>query len=312
MKNKYFLLLFSLVVFIATWSCRKDDALPPKVRFVADVEGYEVTITAEALNVSSLSWDYGDGNTSNESGTHNYIYSASGEYTIIVSGTSDGGEVKARPITITINPSLQEMLAGADPAGKTWVMSSSPAANDGAGPLHPSNFDNVTLPFALVGDPLAYVGFPGEYDNEFTFKPDGSYTVNNVNRQNLCTQIFAFIASGGAAPGNGWTAGLFGFATMPFEISPDAQWSVEEGATIALDVSSTDPAGAGAYTDISVNYSDVLTLSIEGGYFGILDVSNTIIIENISPNSMQVVLLMHTENPYQQSIFTRLTFIPKS
>ncbi len=310
--------MFTLATIMAInfTSCKKEDPIPaPTVKILADIDPadqYTVMITVQATDAETYAWNYGDGENATVSGNHTHKYAASGDYTISVTVTNKTGTASATA-NVTINPSIQEMLAGVDAAGKTWVVSKTPAANDGAGPLKKTAFD-ITLPFNLVpnADAFAYVGFPDEYDNEFTFMPDGSYKVNNVNGQNLCTQIFAFINTGGAAPGNGWTKGLLGFATMPWTVPANAKWAVVEKATIALDVMSDDPSTPNDYTSLTTNYKDVVQLKITNGYFGILDMSNYVIIENITPNKMQVVMLMHTEMPDKLSIFARMTIVPKN
>lgn len=296
-------------------SCSKTEPVPvPTVKLLADVDPadqYTVILTVQSTDATSFEWNYGDGETSTTAGNHTHTYAASGDYAISVKVTNESGSANASA-NVTINPSIQEMLAGVDAAGKTWVMSTVPSANDGAGPLKETAFD-ITLPFALVpnADALAYVGFPDEYDNEFTFKPDGSYAVNNVNGQNLCTQIFAYVQTNGAAPGNGWTKGALGFATMPWTVPSSAKWAVDEDADIVLDVMSDDPSTASEYTPVTTNYTGVTQLNITDGYFGILDLSSYVIIENATPDKMQVLILMHTEMPDKLSIFSRVTMVPK-
>jgi PKD repeat protein len=317
MRKSIFSLLAIFAMATLFVSCSEDDPIPePTVKLKADIDPddqYSVILTVEATDAKTISWNYDDGNIAVGDVTnpsHTYTYDESGDYTITVTVENESGTASATA-DVTINPSLQEMIAGVDAAGKTWVMTKSPASNDGAGPLHPSNFDVITLPFALVpeSDVLKYVGFPNEYDNEFTFKPDGSYTVDNVNGQNLCTQIFGFAATGGTM--EGVTIGQLGFASMAYAIQANSTWAVEEGATIAItDAMSDDPATASEYTKMDVSYADVTKLSITGGYFGILDISNNVIIESITPEKMQVVILMHTEHEVP-SIFSRITFVPK-
>lgn len=305
------MLAVAAVISVNLTSCGGDDPMPmPTVRLLADVDPadqYNVILTVDATDATSYSWTYGDGETSTVMGSHSYKYAASGDYEINVVVTNESGTASAKA-SVTINPSLQEMIAGVDPNGKTWVMSKTPSANDGAGPLAESAFD-ITLPFALIGDALAYVGFPDEYDNAFTFKPDGSYEVDNGNGVNLCTQIFATIAQM-QDPSIEWTKGQLGFATMPWAVS-GATWEIEEDATIALDIASDDPATPSEYTEMSVSYTGVTKVNITNGYFGILDLTNNVFIENIAPDKMQVVIIMHTENPEKQSIFSRITLIPQ-
>jgi len=311
------LVFFSMIIVVGFMalnltSCGDDPVPVPTVKLLADVDPtdqYKVILTVQATDATSYAWNYGDGKSSVEAGNHSYKYAVSGDYAISVTVTNESGTATATA-NVTINPSIQEMLAGTSAAGKSWVVTKTPSPNDGAGPLALSGF-NPTLPFALIGDALAYVGFPNEYDNVFTFKPDGSYAVNNVNGQNLCTQIFAYVTTGGAAPGNGWTKGLLGFATMPYTVPATAKWAVQEKATIELDVMSDDPATATSYTPLHVKYQNVTQVSITNGYFGILDMTNNVIVENITPTKMQIILIMHTELPDKQSIFTRITMVPK-
>lgn len=296
-------------------SCgEEEDPVPaPTVRLLADIDPedqYTVMLTVETTDETSISWDYGDGNVSVGGYNHTYTYDASGDYTVTVTVTNETGTAAATA-DVTINPSIEEMLAGTDAAGKTWVMSTAPSANDGAGPIAVDAFE-ITLPFQLVGDALAFVGFPDEYDNAFTFKPDGSFSIDNGNGQNLCTQIYAMMTTGEMEPGGSWTKGDLGFATMAYSAAADAAWSVDEDATIALEVMSDDPNTASEYTPLSVSYEGVTQVSITGGYFGILDITNNVIIENITPDMMQIVILMHTEIPDKQSIFARITLIPQS
>jgi PKD repeat protein len=313
-----FLVFFSMMVvagFMAVnlTSCGDDPMPLPTVKLLADVDPndqYKVNLTVEATDATTYAWDYGDGNASVAGESHSYTYAASGDYTIKVTVTNESGTASATA-NVTINPSVKEMLAGVNATGKSWVVSKAVSANDGAGPLHPSQF-NISLPFALVGDPLAYVGFPDEYDNVFTFKPDGKYTVDNVNGQNLCTQIYAYVATGGAAPGDGWIKGDLGFATMSYTSAANPTWKVEEGVTIEMDVMSDDPATPSEYTPMHVKYENVTRVSVQNSYFGLLDLSNYVIIENIAPDKMQVLVLMHTEIPDKLSIFARLTMVPKS
>jgi len=312
------LVFFSMMVvagFMAVnlTSCGDDPMPVPTVKLLAEVDAtdqYKVNLTVEATDATTFAWDYGDGNLSVAGENHSHIYAASGDYTIKVTVTNESGTASATA-NVTINPSIQEMLAGVNASGKSWVMSKTPSANDGAGPLAPSEF-NISLPFALVGDPLAYVGFPDEYDNIFTFKPDGKYSVDNVNGQNLCTQIYAVLTTGQMEPGNGWTKGQLGFATMSYTAQANATWKVEEGVTIELDVMSDDPATATEYTPMHVKYENVTRVSVTGGYFGFLDMTNYVIIEKIEPTKMQILLIMHTEIPDKQSIFARITMVPKS
>jgi PKD repeat protein len=304
--------MMAVVAFMALnlTSCGTDPepAPTPTIQILADNDNgqsYEVTFTVQTTDGTSLAWNYGDGEVSANAGNHTYTYTESGEYTVSVTVTGEGGTATATA-PVSINASIEEMLAGVDAAGKSWIFSSAHAANDGAGPLAESAF-NTTLPFAMVGDALAYVGIPDEYDNKFTFKPDGTFSIDPVNSDVLGTQIYVAMNQI-----EGATAGDYGFASIPYDVNTDASWAVDEAATISLDVRSEDPMNFDGYTEFTATYADVTRLTITDGHFGILDVTNYVIIENITASSMQVLIFLHTEDPDKPGIFTRLTYVPAS
>lgn len=309
------MLAVAAVLSVNLTSCgSSDDPIPaPTVKILVDIDPddqYKVNLTVQATDATSFAWNYGDGETSSQAGNHSYTYAESGDYTVSVTVTNESGTASANE-SVTINPSLQEMLAGVDAEGKTWVIAKDYNDNDGAGPLLPQDLV-PTLPFSATGgDVLGYVGFPDEYDNEFTFKPDGGYSVNNVNGVNLCTAISAVMATGEMTPGGSWNMGLLGFATMAYADDANPTWSVNEDATIEMEVMSDRPETANDYTPGSVKYENVTQISVSGSYFGLLDVTNNVMIEKISKDEMQVIIIMHTEFPDKPSIFARMTFVPK-
>jgi PKD repeat protein len=319
-KSFAFISMIIVAAFVAVnfTSCDKDDPIPaPTVKILADIDPndqYTVTLTVQATDAESYAWNYGDGESSTASGNHSHTYAASGDYKISVTVTNGTGTASASA-DITINPSIQEMLAGVDAAGKQWVLSTTASADDGVGPLAETEL-TVNLPVALVGgDLLGYVQLPDEYDNVFTFKPDGSYSVDNVNGQNLCTAIKAVMTTGEPEPGNSWTYGALGFATMAYSVDSDAKWTVTEDATIAFAAMSEDPTSGEAnppLTPMNVSYKGVTQLSISGnGYFGLLDMTNYVMIRSITPEKLQADIVAHTTVPDKPSIFVRITMVPK-
>jgi hypothetical protein len=119
------------------------------------------------------------------------------------------------------------------------------------------------------------------------------------------------MSTGEMTPGDSWTKGQLGFATTSFTSPGNATWKVEDGVTSEMDVMSDDPATPTEFTPIHVKYENVIQVSVTNSYFGLLDMSNYVIIENISPDKMQIIVLMHTELPNVLSIFARLTLVPK-
>lgn len=309
------MLAVAAIMSVNLTSCGGDDPMPePTVKLLADVDPddqYTVILTIQATDATSISWDYGDGNVSVGGQNHSHTYAASGDYTVTVTVTNESGTASDNE-DVTINASLQEMLAGVDAGGKTWVMSQTASDDDGAGPLLPQDLV-ATMPFNAIpgGNVLAFLGFPDEYDNEFTFKSEGGYSVENVNGFNLCTAISAMYATGEMEPGGSWNMGQLGFASMAYTPTASSTWAVNEDATIELEVMSDRPETANDYTPGTVKYEGVTQLTVSGAYFGLLDLTNYVMIESISAEKMQVIILMHTTEADKQSIFARMTFVPK-
>jgi len=173
-------------------SCNKEEPIPdPTLVLQADIDpndGYTVILTIQVTDVASLSWDYGDGENSTQSGSHNYTYVASGDYTITVTATGDNGMIVSKTANVTIVASIAEMLAGADDNGKTWVLTKA----DGAGKMGVGHVDNE---LSLVQDVvpanmLAAFGMDSEYPDEFTFYKDGKFTVDTKNGKGLASALY--------------------------------------------------------------------------------------------------------------------------
>src|SRR6478609_8930471 len=84
------LIAMGLMVFSFT-SCSDDPIPVPTVNFIADVKGYDVTLTVESTNATTFAWTYGDGTTSTEAANHTHKYAKSGDYAIVVVATNESG-----------------------------------------------------------------------------------------------------------------------------------------------------------------------------------------------------------------------------
>jgi PKD repeat protein len=176
-------------------SCTKEEPIPdPTLVLQADIDpndGYTVILTVQVTDVASLSWDYGDGENSTQSGSHNYTYLASGDYTITVTATGDNGMVVSKTANVTIVASIEEMLAGADDNGKTWVLTQA----DGAGKMGVGDVDNnLDLKMDVIpAGILAAFGMESEYTDEFTFYKDGKFTVDTKNGKGIASALYGGI-----------------------------------------------------------------------------------------------------------------------
>jgi PKD repeat protein len=301
-------LLFSGGVFFNSCS---DDPIIPTLNFIAEPAGYEVTITVESTDVSTWTWDYGDGTKSTAAGSHKYTYKQSGDYNITCVAASSDGNTAMKTVKVTIAASVKEMLTGtatSHPNGKTWVLD--PKYNtgkNGAGPLITGL--PITYPFP-IDNVLDMLGLGAEYDNEFTFKSDGSLVINNKNGVSLGGALYSYVvAQTGPAQGFEGSNGLCGIAYTP---KANGKYEDKKG-DLSLDVVIEDPANLPAgWTVGKLNLTNQIYI-VPTDYFGFLDISKTVLIKEITPDVMQVVFLMHgvQERPDLPSTALHVTMIPK-
>lgn len=163
------------------------DAAPVTLVIEASVDGYDVTFTATAEGAESFAWDFGDSETSSEQNpVHTYVQS--GTYTVSCTASSaDASDTQSTDVTI--EPSPSEMLTGG-PAmadGKTWVMD--PLSQIGI--FHTD--EDMTLQEYLPAGIIGLLGAPEEYEDEFTFKHDGTYSHDVKNDSVIANTIFAML-----------------------------------------------------------------------------------------------------------------------
>jgi PKD repeat protein len=291
-------------------SCSEDPIIPT-VNFIAEPNGYEVTITAESTDAKDWAWNYGDGTSSTAAGSHKYTYKESGTYTIAVTVTSSDGNTAIKSVQVTIAASVKEMLTGApstNPNGKTWVLD--PKYNtgkNGAGPLITGL--PITYPFP-IDNVLDMLGLGAEYDNEFTFKSDGSLVINNKNGVSLGGALYSYVyLQTGPAPGFEGQQGLCGITYTP---KAGGKFEDKQG-DLSLDVIIEDPANLAAGWKVGkLNLTNQIYI-VPTDYFGFLDKSKTVLVKEITPDKMQVVFLMHgvQEKPELPSTALHVTMIPK-
>ena len=180
-------------------SCKKEDPVTPTLQFVAEVDGYDVTITAEATGAQSYLWDYGDGNTSTTTGSHAYSYEAagSGPYTISCTVTSKDNLTASKTQGITIAASIEEIIAGVGTAGKTWVLTQ--VESNYVGKMGGGGVTNdVALYPAMslvIDNMLGAFGLGDEYTDEFTFYRDGTLAIDVKNSRSLVGIVYGNIMS---------------------------------------------------------------------------------------------------------------------
>jgi PKD repeat protein len=288
MKKSLYSLLTMLVVATLLFSCSEDPE-PPVVEMFAEVDGtdsYTVNLSTNSTNATSFVWDFGDGETGSGA-TTSHTYSLSGDYTITVTAIGDGGEASSSK-SVTIVASMAELLSGGTSSGKTWVLSRTATAGmDGAGAVDPS-FPTDIMPG--TDNLLDAIGLGAEYDNEYTFYPDGSYSVNNKDGNNMAGWIFSYAEVGEENIVIPTAVGIFSVANTPPE---NATWSLTEDTDLVVDA--VDEIDESTFTPKTVTFSgaDYLTFG-NGGFIGIQDYAVNAIIRDVTADRLVVGVFMHS------------------
>lgn len=309
------LVFFSIMVvagFMAVnlTSCG-DDPVPPTVKIDVQKDGHKVVIAVLATNVTTYAWNYGDGKSSDTNGSHEYTYDYSGDYTINVTVTGEGGTATTSA-NVTIDPEPAEILSGTpatNPNGKTWILDPKYyAGKNGAGPLIAAL--PITLDFLVDNVLEAFLGLGKEYDNEFTFKYDGSLVINNKNGISLGGTFYSYaVALTGPAPGFEGGMGLSGITYTP---KTNGKYALKQG-NLNLDVVIEDPANLPAGWKIGkLALSNQMYIE-PTDYFGFLEITKLVLIKEITSEKMNVVFLMHgvPDAGTMPSTAVHVTFIPK-
>ncbi len=315
---KKFLVYLSMLAIVAAMSinltsCGGGDDEPepapaPTVQFLADVDpddGYKVNITVQATDVTSLSWEYGDGNTSSESGNHVYTYEASGDYTIKVTASGEGGTVTASK-SVTIVASLEEIIAGVGNDGKTWVLTQQESTF--AGKIGAGTVDNgmALIPgFDLIPDNvMGMFGLGDEYSDEFTFYQDGTFKVDVKNNQVLAGIFYGNITGLIQVPSD--DPGSLPLCAISYQ-NIDGSWELSYDDLVVTAYNEfKDPAVLEDVTFTFGEDSNVANLVLsQGGYVGFVDlkypaipemglnepVDNSFyIIKEVTPEAMHVAI----------------------
>ena len=304
-KAARILLSFALmgVLVLSFTSCKDEETAPvPTASIFSSVEGYQVAFTATVTDATSFAWDFGDSETSTEKDpTH--TYAVSGTYTVTLTVTGPGGTADATA-TVTIAASEMEMLTGG-PAmadGKSWVFSTTAGEGDG---IYYATAE-LGLQDPLVDGMLGLIGLPAsEYQDEFTFKHDGTYTHDVINDSVIADVIFAMVNQ---IPFR--TSAEDVVVLCPF--SPSAStFTYLEDEGLTLEVTNDDTPEV---TE-SVTWNNVTVLEIAGTEFiGIMDFTRKYVVFDIAVDKLQLgIFISATEGSKMMypSHMLKMTFVPK-
>ncbi|SMO65669.1 PKD domain-containing protein [Saccharicrinis carchari] len=312
---KTFRILGLMLLGMLMVHCGKEDAVAPIADFQFSVDGIEVVFVGVATNASSYSWDFGDGNTSDEQNpTH--VYDKPGDYEVTFTAAGDGG-ADSQTKTITTLPTTEYLLTGgvAASSGKTWLLDFAHSGKDGIGQV--KNSLTIDLPLDQDDRLLEWVGLFQGYKDSYTFYHDGKYKVDNADFHGgtLVSMIYANVSGlfnltpfteGGDVLGISSQPDLVPLMDLVYSPKQDAVWSINED-DFTVDA-------------INVNDGSAFTETFKGKkqlvlneYFGFKEYSIVVIIKEITETHLHVAIALHgsQDDPSKPTNLVHLTFYAK-
>lgn len=288
MKNLFTLrtLLFSACLLLITTSCEKEEMIEaPTAGIFRSIVGKQVAFTALTLHADQWQWDFGDGTSSQEQNPV-HVYEQGGIYTIkLVASNSTGMAEATTQVSLDLTP--YEMLTGGpnDPDGKTWRISAGHSDKDAIGL---ANADMTVIQEVPQGALGLFLGLGEEYEDEFTFKADGSYSHDNKNGGSFGGLVFATVTGTQIVKVTAESQG-FGFATLAFTPETGATFTYTEEKD--LTINAVDQNNDSNTYDVT--YPGVSTLSFSGNEFiGFMGFHRECIIQEITPEKMRLAMFM--------------------
>jgi len=302
-KTALSLLSFALIAVLSftMFSCGEEEADPPTVTVFASVDGYQVAFTATVTNADTYSWDFGDGAGTSTELSPTYTYSQSGSFTATITVTGDGGTATAST-DVVISASELEMLTGG-PAmanGKAWKISPTSSEGDGIFKCTADFEFEDPIPDGILG----LIGIPTEYEDEFIFHHDLSYTHDVKNDSAVANILYCMLNQ-------------IGFRTTAEDLIVLAPWApVASTFTYTEDTDLTltcvDPDDDEVTSELT--WEDVTVLEIAGTeFFGIMDFTREYLVLDISVDKLQVGIFISTSEGSHMNVpkhMIVLTFVP--
>lgn len=304
-KIATFTLLISFLI-----SC-EEEVEPPLFEFYGTLNEYELTTKVKSANVDTYLWDFGDGNTSTEKEPV-HVYGKGGLYTVSLQVTGPGGQrTKEKSFEVAIP--IEELLAGGpgNTAGKTWVLSKGYIPGmDGAGKVS----NDLPISEKTVEEVLRYFGLRDEYEDEYTFYPDGTYKVDTKNGLVLAGILFGAATNTIVIPSS--DLNLLSLCASSFEPPESGTWSLDYKAyTVdAFDVLGGASAPEQVTFTFEGNENAVARLAFsEGQYIGVLDLTPLTIIKKVTADFLHIAIGINVveQLPMHTCLMYHFTFTPK-
>lgn len=282
-----FLFIAGLVVF---QSCKKEEpAAPPKAAIFYSIFGKQVAFTALTKRVVTWNWDFGDGKTSTEKDPV-HIYSDGGYYKVTLTGTDASGESASSEADLAVALTPYVLLTGGPTAtnGKTWKLTSAHSSKDALANADADLSVVAALPAGILGD--FGIGLGWVYDDEYTFKFDGSY-IHSPKHGGSFAGLVNTMMTGKTILKATETSQEYGLCY--------AAYTPEDGATFTY-VEKEDLPVLSVYGPEGVlTYAGVSTLDFSGTEFiGFMDNQRKVIVQEITDNSIRLVMFMSASPDY--------------
>jgi hypothetical protein len=290
---KKLLTVFSIFFAVGTvlfQSCKEETSDPPKASIFYSIVGKQVAFTALTKRVVSWSWEFGDGLTSTAQNPV-HVYDGGGYYTVTLTGTDDNGTTVSSEVTIAVDLTPYVLLTGGPGAanGKTWKLTANHSSSDKLS-LADATFsladpDIPSLPQGAFG---LFLGIGEVYDDEYTFYYNGDYSHDTkADHAAFAGLVNQMVTNGGAGvvSTGGGAAAEFGLCTAAYTPETNATFTYVEKEDYVV------PSVWGA--EGFILYPNVSTLDFSGTEFvGFMDVQRKVILQDITDNTMRLVMFM--------------------
>ncbi|MCX6226825.1 MAG: PKD domain-containing protein, partial [Bacteroidia bacterium] len=286
-----FLCFVFAVGMIQFQSCKKEEtADPPKAAIFYSIDGKQAAFTALTKRVVTWNWDFGDGKTSTDKDPV-HVYADGGYYKVTLIGTDASGVTAAAEANLAVALTPYVLLTGGPTAvnGKTWKLSGAHSSKDAFANADATFSVVAALSTGILGD--AGIGLGWVYDDQYSFKFDGSY-IHAPKHGGSFAGLVNTMIKGKTILKATETSQQYGLCY--------AAYTPEAGATFTY-VEKEDFTVPSVYgpPNYLVTYAGVSTLDFSGTEFiGFMDNQRKVIVQEITDNTMRIVMFMAASADY--------------
>lgn len=285
MKKLIHFVCFAFAVGIIFFqSCKKEESAdPPKAAIFYSIVDKQVAFTALTKRAETWNWDFGDGKSSSETNPV-HVYTDGGYYLVILTATDASGRTAVDSADLAVDLTPYVLLTGGPTAvnGKKWKISSAHSSKDAFAKAD-NNFTIIaSISTGILGD--LGIGLGWVYDDEYIFKFDGTYSHAPQHGGAFAGLVNTMI--------KGKTILKATAASQSYGLCYTA-YTPQSGATFTYVENENFAVSSAFGTGGIVIYNNVSTLDFSGTEFvGFLDNQRKVIVQDITDNSMRLVMFM--------------------